>query len=58
VSQPGAIEKSYRDHVAIFKALTAHDPQGATDAIGRHIDRIYTTTVEILADEPKPRKTA
>src|SRR5580698_9312998 len=58
VSQPGAIEKSYLDHVAIFKALSAHDPQAATDAIGRHIDRIYATTVEILADKPKPKKTA
>jgi DNA-binding FadR family transcriptional regulator len=58
VSQPGAIEKSYLDHVAIFKALSAHDPQAATDAIGRHIDRIYATTVEILADKPKPKKSA
>ena len=58
VSQPGAIEKSYRDHVAIFNALNARDPQAATDAIGRHIDRIYATTVEILADEPRPKKTA
>ena len=58
VSQPGAIEKSYLDHVAIFKALSARDPQAATDAIGRHIDRIYATTVEILADKPKPKKTA
>jgi DNA-binding FadR family transcriptional regulator len=58
VSQPGAIEKSYLDHVAIFKALSAHDPQAATDAIGRHIDRIYATTVEILADKPKPKRTA
>jgi DNA-binding FadR family transcriptional regulator len=58
VSQPGAIEKSYLDHVAIFKALSAHDPQAATDAIGRHIDRIYATTIEILADKPKPKKSA
>ena len=58
VSQPGAIEKSYRDHLAIFKALSAHDPQAATDAIGRHIDRIYATTVEILDDERKLKKTA
>ena len=30
VSQPGAIEKSYLDHVAIYEALRAHDPQAAT----------------------------
>jgi DNA-binding FadR family transcriptional regulator len=58
VSQPDAIEKSYRDHVAIFNTLSARDPQAATDAIGRHIDRIYATTVEVLADEPRPKKTA
>ncbi len=58
VSQPGAIERSCLDHVAIFRALSAHDPQAATDAIGRHIDQIYATTVEILADKPKPRKSA
>jgi DNA-binding FadR family transcriptional regulator len=58
VSQPGAIEKSYLDHVAILHALTAHDPRAATDAIGRHIDRIYATTVEILAAKPKQKKSA
>src|ERR1700733_6871537 len=58
VSRPGAIEESYLDHVAILNALKARDPQAATDAIGRHIDRIYATTVEILADEPRPKKTA
>jgi DNA-binding FadR family transcriptional regulator len=58
ISQPGAIEKSYLDHVAILHALCAHDPQEATEAIGRHIDRIYATTVEILADKPKSKKSA
>jgi DNA-binding FadR family transcriptional regulator len=58
ISQPGAIEKSYLDHVAILHALRAHDPQEATEAIGRHIDRIYATTVEILADKPKSKKSA
>jgi DNA-binding FadR family transcriptional regulator len=58
VSRPGAIEKSYRDHAAIFKALKARDPRAATEAIGRHIDRIYATTVEILAHEPNRRKSA
>ena len=48
----------YLDHVAILHALRAHDPQAATDAIGRHIDRIYATTVEVLEDEPKRKKTA
>ena len=56
VSQPGAIEKSYLDHVAIYEALRAHDPQAATEAFGRHIDRIYATTVDVLTDKPKVKK--
>jgi DNA-binding FadR family transcriptional regulator len=57
VSQPGAIEQSYRDHVAIYEALRARDPQTVVEAFGRHIDRIYATTVEILAGMPKDKKT-
>ena len=57
VSQPGAIEKSYRDHVAIYDALCARDPEAVVAAFGRHIDRIYTTTVEVLASMPKEKKT-
>jgi DNA-binding FadR family transcriptional regulator len=56
VSQPGAIEKSYLDHVAIYEALRAHDPEAATEAFGRHIDRIYATTVDVLTDKPKVKK--
>lgn len=48
VSRPGAIEKSYRDHVEIFEALRARDPVAVTEAFSNHIDRIYTTTVAII----------
>jgi DNA-binding FadR family transcriptional regulator len=58
VSRPGAIKQSYRDHVAIYEALKARDPQAATEAFGRHIDRIYTTTVDVLADKPKVKESA
>ena len=57
VSQPGAIEASYRDHVAIYEALRARNPEAVVEAFGRHIDRIYATTVQILADRPKEKKT-
>jgi len=57
VSQPGAIEASYRDHVAIYEALRARDPEAVVEAFGRHIDRIYATTVQILADRPKEKRT-
>jgi DNA-binding FadR family transcriptional regulator len=48
MSLPGAIEMSYRDHVEIFDALSAHDPDAVTAAFKRHIDRIYSTTVAII----------
>jgi DNA-binding FadR family transcriptional regulator len=48
MSRPGAIEMSYRDHVEIFDALSAHDPDAVTAAFKRHIDRIYSTTVAIM----------
>jgi DNA-binding FadR family transcriptional regulator len=57
VSRPGAIEKSYRDHVAIYEALRKKDPDAAVVAFGRHIDRIYATTSEILAHRPREKKT-
>lgn len=48
VSQPGAIERSYRDHVAIVEALRAHDRDAVVEAFGRHLDQIYTTTKSIM----------
>jgi DNA-binding FadR family transcriptional regulator len=57
VSQAGAIERSYSDHVAIYDALRARDPEAVVEAFGRHIDRIYATTVELLAPRPVQKKT-
>lgn len=63
VSRPGAVEQSYRDHVAIVEALRAHDREAVVAAFSRHLDRIYATTKSIMSDlaqdlpgEP-PRKT-
>lgn len=58
VARPGAIERSYRDHLAIFEALRSRDAAAVTEAFGRHIERIYATTVDVLTDEAKPRRTA
>ncbi len=57
VSRPGAIEQSYRDHVAIYEALRKRDPDAVVLTFGRHIDRIYATTFEILAKRPREKKT-
>jgi len=48
VSRPGAIQKSYEDHVAIVAALRARDADAVVAAFEVHLDRIYTTTHSIL----------
>ena len=50
VSQPGAIRRSYRDHLAIVDALQARDSAAVVKAFDRHIDRIYTTTRSIIEE--------
>ncbi|MDE3177912.1 MAG: FadR family transcriptional regulator [Pseudomonadota bacterium] len=57
VSEPGAIEQSLRDHVAIYEALRARDPAAVTAAFERHIDRIYATTFELLSAMRQEKKT-
>jgi DNA-binding FadR family transcriptional regulator len=48
VSEPGAIQHSFRDHTAIVGALRAHDPKAVVAAFDAHLRRIYTTTRLIL----------
>ena len=50
VSRPGRIAESIADHRAILDALCAHDRDAAIAAFGRHEDRIYTTTRDLLAE--------
>ncbi|MEC5292268.1 FCD domain-containing protein [Aurantimonas sp. C2-6-R+9] len=49
VAEPGAILRSYGDHQAIVAALRAKDPEATTRAFDVHLDRIYRTTMSILA---------
>ena len=51
VSQPGAIEKSYRDHVAIYEALRAHDPEAVVAGVRPAYRPDLRHDLEILADE-------
>jgi DNA-binding FadR family transcriptional regulator len=55
ISRPGAIEKSYEDHVAIVAGLRAHDPDSVVAAFEIHLDRIYTSTQMILNRDPLER---
>jgi DNA-binding FadR family transcriptional regulator len=54
VSRPGAIARSYEDHVEIVAGLRAHDAAAVVAAFRRHIERIYATTRTVLGamDEP------
>lgn len=49
MARPGAIKKSYQEHVAIVEALERHDRAATLTAFGHHLDRIYTTTRSILS---------
>lgn len=44
----GAIERSYNEHEDIYSALAAHDPEGAEQAMLKHIESVYQTTVEAM----------
>jgi DNA-binding FadR family transcriptional regulator len=54
VAQLGAIAISIKEHEAIFTALKKRDAEGAIAAIGRHTERIYRTTREVLDVESAP----
>jgi DNA-binding FadR family transcriptional regulator len=60
VSRPGAIGKSYEDHVAIVAALRARDAEAVVAAFTRHLTRIYVTSRSIRAalEAPEPRSAA
>ncbi|MCQ0986464.1 FadR/GntR family transcriptional regulator [Jiella marina] len=48
VAEPGAIERSYRDHQAIVGALKSRDAERTIRAFEIHLNRIYQTTITIL----------
>jgi DNA-binding FadR family transcriptional regulator len=43
---PDAVVASWRDHQRIFKALEAHDGDGAAAATERHLLRVHRTTLQ------------
>jgi DNA-binding FadR family transcriptional regulator len=50
VARPGAIQQSYRDHVAIVDALRERDEPAVVAAFDAHLKRIYRTTRSIMSD--------
>jgi FCD domain len=53
MSQPGAILRSYKEHLAIMVALEARSAAKAVDAFDRHIERNYQTTRSMLQEAGK-----
>lgn len=49
VAQPGAILHSYEDHLAIVAGLESGDSEAVVAAFRTHLDRIYRTTLGIMA---------
>ncbi len=49
MGQEGAIERSVREHLAIYRALEHHDPDAAERAVVGHLDSIYKSTMQVLS---------
>jgi DNA-binding FadR family transcriptional regulator len=54
VARPGAIATSYQDHLAIFAALDARDPEATAAAFALHTERIYDTTRSVFGEPRRP----
>ena len=46
----GTIERSYREHVALYEALKLKDPDAAEQAMKTHLTSVYETTLEESID--------
>lgn len=46
--QPGMIENSYREHLAVYEAFVARNPEAAESAMLRHLDSVHFTTAAIM----------
>jgi DNA-binding FadR family transcriptional regulator len=55
MAQPGAVLKSHAEHSAIVEGLRAHDPEAVVAAFDRHLERIYRTTIVIMAGKTAGR---
>ncbi len=51
ISQPGAIARSYNDHLRVYEALVAGDPEAAVAAMGSHLTTVYTTSLDQGLDD-------
>ncbi|MDY0882608.1 FadR/GntR family transcriptional regulator [Dongia soli] len=51
MAQPGAIARSYGDHLVIYEALASGDRAATAEAFRRHINEIYLTSMPVMEPE-------
>jgi GntR family transcriptional regulator, transcriptional repressor for pyruvate dehydrogenase complex len=47
-AKPGVLKRSAADHAAIYEAIAAHDPAAASLAMGRHVENIRKSTLQVM----------
>lgn len=49
-AKPGVLQRSARDHAEIVDAIMAKDPDAASAAMGRHVENIRKTTLQVTSE--------
>lgn len=47
-ARPGVLQRSAQDHAEIVEAIAAHDPDAASAAMGRHVENIRKSTLQVM----------
>ncbi|MDR3436831.1 FadR/GntR family transcriptional regulator [Telmatospirillum sp.] len=48
MTQSGAVKRSYEDHLKVFAALKAHDPEAVVAAMASHLISVYNTSLAVM----------
>ncbi|HXP97057.1 MAG TPA: FCD domain-containing protein, partial [Telmatospirillum sp.] len=48
MTQPGAIKRSYEDHLQVYEALRSRNPDAVVDAMGSHLVSVYNTSIAVM----------
>jgi GntR family transcriptional repressor for pyruvate dehydrogenase complex len=47
-AKPGVLQRSAQDHAEIVEAVAAHNPEAASAAMGRHVENIRKSTMQVM----------
>lgn len=50
-TKPGVLKRSARDHAEIVDAIIARDPDAASAAMGRHVENIRKSTLQVMTGD-------